>query len=90
MYLCLVKIKIEPHTLVRANERGASEDEIINTLENGTDLVGKMGRMGKSKVFEFQMERNGLLYKEKKIDVYYVIEDGFIVTVTVYVFYGKF
>lgn len=53
MYLCLVKIKIEPHTLVRANERGASEDEIINTLENGTDLVGKMGRMGKSKFFEF-------------------------------------
>jgi hypothetical protein len=90
MYLCLVKIKIEPHTLVRGNERGASEDEIVNTLENGTDLVGKRGRMGKSKVFEFQMERNGLLYKEKKIDVYYVIEDGFIVTVTVYVFYGKF
>lgn len=29
------KIRIDPHTLERAAERGASEDEICDVIENG-------------------------------------------------------
>ena len=30
-------IQIEPHTIERANERGASLDEIIDVLKNGSN-----------------------------------------------------
>jgi hypothetical protein len=54
-----VDIQIEPHTLQRAVERGASKLEIIETIENGTGLIGKKGRLGKTKVFSFREFRNG-------------------------------
>ncbi len=78
-----MKIRIEPHTLLRANERGV-------TLESGLDLLGKKGKIGKCMVFDFKKTRNGKFYEEKKLEVFYLIEMETIVTVTVYVFYGKF
>lgn len=85
-----MKIQIEPHTLQRAIERGASEKEIIDVLESGINILGKLGRLGKSKIFDFNNKRIGKYYEEKKIEVYYIIEQQNIITVTVYVFYGKF
>jgi hypothetical protein len=85
-----VEIQIEPHTLQRAVERGASKSEIIETLENGTGLIGKKGRLGKTKVFSFREFRNGKYYEEKKLEVYFIVQNDTIITVTVYVFYGKF
>jgi hypothetical protein len=46
--------------------------------------------MAKSKIFPFKDYRNGKYYEQKKIEVYYVIEHNEIITVTVYVFFGKF
>jgi len=85
-----MNIQIGPHTLIRAKERGATESEIIETINTGTDILERRGRIGKAKVFEFNSTRNGKYYKEKKIEVYYTIEQQTIITVTVYVFYGKF
>lgn len=85
-----MQIQIEPHTLQRAIERGASENEIKDTLTKGVNIFGKSGRLGKSKAFSFEAFRNGKYYEEKKLEVYYVIEQQIIITVTVYVFYGKF
>lgn len=84
-----MKIQIDPHTIEKANERGASEKEIIDVLTSGEQLSGKYNRLGKSKVFHFNKQRNGKHYQEKKIEVYYVIENKTMITVTVYVFYGK-
>ncbi len=81
---------MEPHTLQRAIERGATEKEIIEVLESGINILGKYGRPGKSKVFLFNNKRIGRYYEQKKIEVYYVIERETIFTITVYVFYGKF
>ena len=83
-------IQIEPHTLQRANERGASENEIKETIETGINILGKSGRLGKSKIFSFNKERNDRSYEEKKLEVFYIIEDEAMITITVYVFYGKF
>ncbi len=83
-------IKIEPHTLVRAIERGASEQEIIETINNGIALKAKSNRIGKYKVVDFNEFRNGKFYEQKKLEVFYVIESNVIITVTVYVFFGKF
>jgi hypothetical protein len=85
-----MKIHIEPHTLQRAIERGSAETEIIDVIETGTSIQGKAGRLGKTKIFPFNSMRIGKFYEEKKVDVYYIIEQENIFTVTVYVFYGKF
>ncbi len=82
-------IQIEPHTLQRAIERGAIESEIINVLQSGINILGKFGRLGKSKIFYFNNTRLGKYYEEKKVEVYYIIELQNIITITVYVFYGK-
>ena len=85
-----MRIQLEPHTLQRAIERGATESEILETLEGGVNIVAKKGRLAKAKAFTFNTERNGKYYDEKKLEVYYLIENGIIITITVYVFYGKF
>ena len=70
-----MQIQIEPHTLLRANERGASEDEIIETINNGISLKAKLNRIAKFKVFDFNELRNGKFYEQKKIEVFYIIEN---------------
>jgi hypothetical protein len=85
-----MQIQIEPHTLQRANERGASEKEIEETLLSGNSISAKNNRLGKTKVFTFNSERNDKFYKQKKVEVYYVIEHQTIFTITVYVFFGNF
>jgi hypothetical protein len=82
-------IQIDPHTLERAHERGADEDEIYEVLNYGESIPAKYDRQGKSMILDFQRERNGKYYPHKKVEVYYIIENQTIITVTVYVFYGK-
>ncbi|MBC6480746.1 MAG: hypothetical protein GDA56_26220 [Hormoscilla sp. GM7CHS1pb] len=55
----------------------------------GFSILGKRGRSGKGKIYEFNQTKNGKYYEEKRVEVFYVIEDNVIITVTVYVFYGK-
>jgi hypothetical protein len=83
-------IQIDPHTLTRAEERGASFQEIEEVLKSGKEEAAKEKRKRKSKVFSFRNERNGKFYEQKKIDVIFVQEGNKIITITVYVFYGKF
>ncbi len=39
-----MEIKIEPHTIERAEERGASVAEIEDVLTNGISMPAKAGR----------------------------------------------
>ncbi len=84
-----MEIRIEPHTLIRANERGASEDEIKQVLNVGSEIPASKNRLAKTMVFNFNLFWNNKFYEQKKIDVIYTIDNNLIVTVTVYVFYGK-
>ena len=84
-----MEIQIDPHTLERAEERGTGEEEIIDVIETGTDVPAKHGRIGKAKVYEYEQERHGRYYEQKRVEVFYIIEENLIITVTVYVFYGK-
>ena len=84
-----MRIQIDQHTLERARERGASEEEITDVIETGFWIPAKHGRMGKAKVYEFEKERHGAHYEHKRLEVFYVMEEDLVVTVTVYVFYGK-
>ena len=82
-------IQIDPHTLERAAERGASEDEIRDVINTGSAIRVKGSRRGNAKVYKFNSKRFDEFYKQKKIEVIYTIEDDNILTITVYVFCGE-
>jgi hypothetical protein len=84
-----MEIQIDPHTLERAEERGSNEDEIRDVINTGIPIAGKYGRMGKAKVYGFRQTRHGNYYEQKRVEVVYTMEKNLIITVTVYVFYGK-
>ncbi|OGU37934.1 MAG: hypothetical protein A2X61_15295 [Ignavibacteria bacterium GWB2_35_12] len=84
-----MKIIIEPHTLKRASERGASESEIFDVINNGLEITARFNRLAKVKIYEYNKQWNNNFYKQKRIEVIYTKEDDNIVTITVYVFYGE-
>jgi hypothetical protein len=55
----------------------------------GFDIPVKRRRRGKAKVYIFNKKRLDTFYKQKKIEVIYTIDNDKIITITVYVFYGK-
>ena len=84
-----MEIQIDPHTIERAEERGTNEEEIRDVINTGFPIPAKYSRTGKAKVYEFNQERHGKYYKQKRVEVFYVIEESIIITVTIYVFYGE-
>ncbi len=84
-----MKIQIDPHTLERAEERGASEEEIKDVIDTGAVIPARRGRLGKAKVYDFKQKRHDKHYEQKRVEVIYTLEKDTVVTVTVYVFFGK-
>jgi hypothetical protein len=84
-----VEIRIDPHTLERAEERGASKEDIRDVINTGATIPARFGRLGKAKIYDFKQNRHGQYYEQRRVEVFYTIEGDVIVTVTVYVFYGK-
>jgi hypothetical protein len=84
-----MEIQIAPHTLERAAERGTNEAEIEDVVRNGLHVPARYGRVRKARVYNFGQERHGKYYEQKRVVVVYTVEKDVIVTVTVYVFYGK-
>ena len=82
-------LQIDPHTLERAEERGTNEEEIKDVINSGVAIPVRYGRMGKSKTYAFRQQRHGQYYEQKRVEVFYTVEGNVIVTVTVYVFFGK-
>lgn len=60
--------------------------EVIRT---GFPVPARYGRIGKAKIFDYKQERHGVYYVQKRIEVFYTMEKDAVITVTVYVFYGK-
>lgn len=83
-----LKLQIAPHTLERAEDRGTTEDEIRDVIENGKLTPAKRNRLMKAKVYPYGRRRLGKYYKQKRVEVIYTVEEDTIVTVTVYVFFG--
>ncbi len=83
-------IKIEGPILQQATEQGATEEEIDATIRTGKDLNSESGRLGKTKTFPFLAEKDNEFVEQKKIDVYFSVENKIITTLEVNVFYGTF
>ncbi|MCL4267226.1 MAG: DUF4258 domain-containing protein [Anaerolineae bacterium] len=84
-----MNVQIDPHTLERIIERGATEDEIRDVIENGHPVSARHGRLAKAKVYDYKQERHGRYYEQKRVEVIYVVENDMVITVTAYVFYGR-
>ena len=84
-----MEIQIDTHTLERAEERGSNETEIKDVIHTGFSIPAKYNRIGKAKVYDFKQNRHNKYYEHKRVEVFYLVEGDRIITVTVYVFYGK-
>lgn len=84
-----IKIQIDAHTLERAEERGTNKKEIEEVINTGISISGKYGRTGKAKIYDFKREWRNKYYEQKRVEVFYTIEKNVVITVTVYVFYGR-
>jgi len=84
-----MEIQIDQHTLLRAEERGTNEEEIKDAIRTGFNITAKYSRVGKAKIYDFNQKRHGRFYNQKRVEVFYIEERDVIITVTVYVFYGK-
>jgi len=76
-------IKIHPHARARAVERGATEAEVITTVEEGEQFPVKYGRIGFRRNFPFGGQWGGRRYLVKQVEAYAVQEAGDWIVVTV-------
>lgn len=82
-------ITIIDHAQERMLERGASEDEVRITLEEGIPSEAKSGRKAKEKILIYDGFWQGQRYPQKKVRVIYVEEGDEMVVLTVYVYHGQ-
>jgi hypothetical protein len=82
------EIQIDPYSLTRGVEQGISEEEIGDATNTGFAIPRKDGRVGIWEVDDFRQTRHGRYYEQRRVEVFYTIEQHTIITVTVYVLYG--
>lgn len=80
-------IKIHPHAKARMQERGATEEEVIRTVETGENFPAKFGRTGFRRNFAFNNLWRGKKYNTKQLEAFAVEEDKDLIIITVVVKY---
>ncbi len=78
-------VLLHPHARERTAERGASESEVIGTVESGEQFPAKFGRTGFRRNFAFGGEWMGRRYATKQVEAYAVAEPGGWLVITVVV-----
>ncbi|MCL1466642.1 DUF4258 domain-containing protein [Argonema galeatum] len=80
-----MSVRLHPHAQARLIERGATEAEVIATVESGTPFAAQFGRTGFRRNFSFNAEWRGTVYTMKKVEVIAVKEneDWLVITVIV-------
>jgi hypothetical protein len=80
-------VRLHPHAAQRVLERGATEAEVIATVEIGERFPAKLGRSGFRRNFPFAGLWRGRLYANKQLEAYAVEEEGCWLVITVLVRY---
>jgi hypothetical protein len=80
-----MKVTIHPHAAARMVERGATAEEIIQTVEMGEQFPAKYGRTGFRRNFPFQGLWRGRTYATKQVEAFAVIENQEWIVITVIV-----
>jgi hypothetical protein len=76
-------VRFHPHARERMGERGATEDEVIATVEQGERFQAKFGRTGFRRNFPFDSEWRGKHCGTKQVEAYAVQEgpDWLVITI---------
>ena len=80
-------VRLHPHARERLAERGATEGEVVATVEQGERFSGKYGRMGFRRNFPFDGMWRGRRYATKQVEAYAVDEESSWLVITVVVKY---
>jgi hypothetical protein len=62
--------RLHRHAAERLIERGATEAEVIVTVETGQQFPAKFGRTGFRKTFPFNSTWRGRLYQTKEVEAF--------------------
>jgi len=76
-------VRLHPHAIDRLSERGATEAEIVATVETGEAFPAKYGRTGFRRNFPFGKVWRGKTYATKQVEVYAVKEGDDWLAITV-------
>lgn len=82
-----MKVRLHSHARDRLLERGATEEEVVATVERGERFAAKHGRTGFRCNFPFGGERNNRQYAAKQIEAYAIEEDGWLVITVIVKFF---
>jgi len=82
-----MNIILHPHAKQRAAERGASEEEVIQTVNDGEQFPAKFDRMGFRMNFQFENMWNGQFYFTKQIELFAKPENDSWIVITLIVKY---
>ena len=69
-----MRVQIDPHTLDRAKERGATTQQILDVIETGTPVNARSGRFAKVKLYRYDGLWKRQYYDQKMIKVIYALE----------------
>lgn len=72
-----------PHARERMDERGATEDGVVATVEKGEQFPARFGRAGFRRNFPFDSQWRGRHYNTKQVEAYAVLEAGDWLVITV-------
>ena len=76
-------VHFHPHARERLFERGATEDEVMATVQGGESFSAKFGRTGFRRNFRIDSRWRGRQYATKQVEVFAVQEgdDWLVITV---------
>ncbi len=80
-------IRLHPHARERMAERGATEAEVIETVQAGESVPTRLGRIAFRRNFPYNAEWRGKLYSTKQVEAIAVREDEIWLVITVVVRY---
>ncbi|MBI3977552.1 MAG: DUF4258 domain-containing protein [Chloroflexi bacterium] len=84
-----MNVRLHPHARERLAERGASESEVLATVQTGERFPVRFGRTGFRRNFPLNAEWRGRRYATKQVEVYAVdaVDEGGWLIITVIVRY---
>ena len=80
-------VRLHSHARARSIERGATEQEVIATVEGGERFPAKHGRKGFRRNFTFDAVWRGRRYAMKQVEAYAAAEQHGWLVITVIVRY---
>lgn len=80
-------IRLSAHAKIQSQIRGATEEEIIDTIKTSKRQTSELNKLECRKDFVFNKTWNNNFYKTKQVRPIFVEEEKEIVVVTVYVYY---